>query len=760
MSSFPNLSNISGFVRETLNNRVIDKASISKLNAWVRVASGVGDGLVLLSNPNFKLFAAAGEASIYGNGEKSGTLGTTWAGSAVYAETADSGFRPKPSITSMEIDEGAGALSRKASFTITCFTKGQLDTLCEYFLEPGYTIFLEWGWNVPQSLNGYNNTLSVGNVTSYQNFEFLNKKRAATGGTYDNYLGYITGGGISSVGDTYEIKVSCTGFTELPAYFMGADNSENTSETKVKKTGKEFSTAQIAATTDLGKKRFMMAYNRLPSNRRTQRVKNLVNNEIVADAANFINVDETVKVKVNECVSGFEIFGLSINDEEAKVSSGAGGSVEFASGTEIIKDDAFIKFSTLMTIINEIGAEGFKIGDQLIRTQINTSTTICCAFPKIFSTDKTKLFIPNATAPKFDLLKAANSKTDDGASDEETSNLTIKSKTDLINFPGNGTIDRGLAKSNNKQVIVQNPMGDGSVIMLKRELGQWGFLDDLYVGLDFAKGILETKNFSIKNALYQILNGMSSAAGGLWDFQIIPNESETELRVIDLNFTPSGEKIQPYTFNLTGNDSIFIDASLDIDISGAKMNQIIGKRLGQIINGSQPDIDIKENTGLFTNKKDKVLETIQKRATAPTTGDEVIAESETSEQLEEAKRKNMELFLDKVGFVPMPDKTDKDTFEPLDTSTFIISYNDQAVFEFFKTQADGTTPTQIGPLMPIKFTFSIHGVSGIKRGDKFGVLGLPRNYETTGFFQVTAVKHTISDMMWKTDVEGSFRQQS
>ena len=190
------------------------------------------------------------------------------------------------------------------------------------------------------------------------------------------------------------------------------------------------------------------------------------------------------------------------------------------------------------------------------------------------------------------------------------------------------------------------------------------------------------------------------------------------------------------------------------------MNQIIGKRLGQIINGSQPDIDIKENTGLFTNKKDKVLETIQKRATAPTTGDEVIAESETSEQLEEAKRKNMELFLDKVGFVPMPDKTDKDTFEPLDTSTFIISYNDQAVFEFFKTQADGTTPTQIGPLMPIKFTFSIHGVSGIKRGDKFGVLGLPRNYETTGFFQVTAVKHTISDMMWKTDVEGSFRQQS
>lgn len=759
MSSFPNLSNIAGFVQKTLNNRIIDKKSISKLNAWVRVSSGVGDGLVLISNPNFKLFAAAGEASIYGNGEKSGTLGTTWGGSPVYAETGDSGFRPKPSITSIEIDEGAGALSRKASFTITCFTKGQLDTLCEYFLEPGYTIFLEWGWNVPQSLNGYNNTLSVANVTTYQNFENLNKKRAATGGTYDNYLGYITGGGLSSAGDTYEIKVSCTGFTELPAYFMGADNSEDSKQTGVKKTGKEFSTALIAVTTDLGKKRFMMAYNRLPSNRRTQRVKNLVNNSIVADAANFINVDETVKVKVNECVSGFELFGLSINDEEAQVSAGAGGSVEFASGTEIIKDDAFIKFSTLMTIINEIGAEGFMIGGQIIKTQINTSTTICCAFPKVFSTDKTKLFIPNATAPKFDLLKAANSKTDNGASNEATSDLTVTSKTGKINFPGNGTISKGLATSNSKQIKVQDQMGDGSIILLERELGKWGFLDDLYVGLDFAKGILETKNFSIKNALYQILNGMSAAAGGLWDFQIIPNDNETELRVVDLNFTPTGEKVKPYTFNLTGNDSIFMDASLDVDISGAKMNQIIGKRLGQIINGSQKDIDIKENTGLFTNKKDLVLETIQKRAEAPTKDDEVVAE-ESSDELEEAKRKNMELFLDKVGFVPMPDKTDKDSFEPLDTSTFIVSYNDQAVFEFFKTQDDGTKPTNIGPLMPIKFTFSIHGVSGIKRGDKFAIIGLPKNYEAKGFFQVTAVKHTITDMVWKTDVEGSFRQQS
>ena len=39
-------------------------------------------------------------------------------------------------------------------------------------------------------------------------------------------------------------------------------------------------------------------------------------------------------------------------------------------------------------------------------------------------------------------------------------------------------------------------------------------------------------------------------------------------------------------------------------------------------------------------------------------------------------------------------------------------------------------------LLPIKFTFTIHGLSGWKRGDKFKVVGLPQRYNN-GFFQVT-----------------------
>jgi hypothetical protein len=62
----------------------------------------------------------------------------------------------------------------------------------------------------------------------------------------------------------------------------------------------------------------------------------------------------------------------------------------------------------------------------------------------------------------------------------------------------------------------------------------------------------------------------------------------------------------------------------------------------------------------------------------------------------------------------------------------------------------------MSPLLPIEFTFTIHGISGIKRGDKFGVIGIPKKYDG-GFFQVLGVKHTIQGMEWTTEVTGGYR---
>jgi hypothetical protein len=74
--TFPNFSNVKGYIKGELDKRVDNPNYLSSLNVWVRVSSGVGEGLILMSNPDYKLLSAAGDdASIYGNDKTAGVIG-------------------------------------------------------------------------------------------------------------------------------------------------------------------------------------------------------------------------------------------------------------------------------------------------------------------------------------------------------------------------------------------------------------------------------------------------------------------------------------------------------------------------------------------------------------------------------------------------------------------------------------------------------------------------------------------------------------
>jgi hypothetical protein len=760
MSAFPNFSNVPDHVRAEITKRIKDPSVVSKYNAWVRVSSAAGGGLSIISNPNYPIFAAAGEKSIYGTSNSSGTIGTTWAGSPIIgglSSGGDVGYRPRPTITSIEVDEGAGNISRKASFTITAYTEAQLNTLCKYFLEPGFTIFLEWGWNVPDSLNAYNRRLTPENVSENQSFEKVNAKRKKCNGMYDNYLGFITGGSISIDGTNWNVNVKCTGFTELPAYLMVSDNHED--EKEKEKDGEDedvlaFKPSEISGETDLGKKRFKMMFNLLASSRQTAAVKNLLSDPEVAHPVNFINFDENIKDSLNAKGAGTELLGFSINDEEV---SAEGGGVEIPSGTKLVSDDCFIRFGTLMRIINEMGIEALKLKNVSVKAFINSSRTVCSAFPKIFSTDKKKLFIPNPQTPAFSLFEAANSQSQQTTFTKKK-DYSVSFGEKKIQFPEQNGIVNGVGQST-PPVQIQ-PAGMTDIERLERKAETWGYLDNLYVNFNFVKPILETKNFSAKDAVYQILNGMSSAAGGMWDFQLVEAEADTEdttqLDIIELNLSSDKVGQDPITFNVIGNGSIFMDASFEMDISGAKMSQIIGSRLGTKVNGSLPSVK-----GVLFAKglPDLVLTQIQKKEKQK---DNTKSDTKggTKEDEEKLKEKNLQLFLDKIGIFPKVEYVSTVPDGKLEDIAYINCYNDQVVFDtlkFGKDIVDEDEATGTSPLLPIKFTFSMHGVSGIKRGDKFKVNGIPRQYAEGGFFQVTAVKQVIENMVWKTEIEGGFR---
>ena len=494
MGTFPKFSNIAGYATKTLESRKRSVYNVSKLNAWVRVTSAVsgnkGDGLTIVSNPNFRLFGAAGVSSIYGINKQSGTIGETWGGSPINPSEGQ-GYKPSPIIESIEIDEGAGNLSRKASFTIKCFSKDQMEVVTQYFQEPGFTVFLEWGWNTPESMKGLVKKLNATEIANFQNFKNLTDRRIKSKGQYDNYLGFITGGGIGTEGENWTIEVKCTGFTELPAYLVNGDNAGDDSGKSAKK---EPDYKNLSLETDLNIKRWMFAYNALPSNRKTAEIKSLATKTDdslrkvpMAQAVNYVNFDETITDTLNNKADGTAI-GRFFGWGGAKEKGNDGKErIDVPGGTKIVGSEKFIRFGTLMKIMNQMIIKGLKIGKKTVSMEIHSEHTICSAYPNIFSTDKSKLLIPNVKTPKFSFLDAKNNTKSLEAIPTDYEDCSIEYGGRKIQFPFENSINGGSVQVGGKFYNLQykddtTPPSE----CIDKPQGEWGFLDDLYVNFDFA----------------------------------------------------------------------------------------------------------------------------------------------------------------------------------------------------------------------------------------------------------------------------------
>jgi hypothetical protein len=787
MSTFPNFTDIPKEIIDTLDKRKGNQIEVSKLNCWIRVSCGADPGLSVTSNPNYTLFNAAN--SIYGTSNTSGVIGYDWKGGTINSGVGQ-GYRPSPIISGLGIDEGAGEISRKADFSITAFSKEQMEELCKFFLEPGFSIFIEWGWNTLEGVGGLLDKLNDESISQFQSFVNTNSKRKATEGHYDNYLGFITGGNVSIDGDKWTISVKCTGYAELPAFLVTNENGEQSSIEGGKfVSSKLYGESDIKGVGDIGKQRWMRVFNELVDSKQIEIIKALESNPNVANVNNFINFDDDISDNINAKTGKINVLrGRFIR----RVNLG-GSNEPLPRGTVIITSERYIRFGTLMKILSTLGIKDLRVGSSIIKYKINSENTYCSAFNNIFSVDETKLFIPNPNTPKFDLDNIIGG---DEITKLISNNKTIDNSvggTDIIQFP--------------EQIPLENYILPEADPINKKE-GDYGKLDNLYVNFGFIKGILNTPNLYIKDALYQILNGISSAVNGMWNFQIVESsvkgtsddDTWTELQIHELNFISSKVEDTTHIFDLIGDSSIFINSTFDMNISGAKMNQIIGNRLGRSINADSSDIP----KSLFSIKKDLLNvrfdetgvpflgatgyegmiqswdQTTPDMSNRPKTSnveeDEAVRintssavnpfappTSEKTNQLikdTETRRERsdaMDVWLGKITFAPKVELTkgtaDKDIYD----MSYMIAYRDPSILSAFIRQHTNNT-NEVSPLMPISFGFRVHGISGIARGQKFKVNGIPSQYED-GFFQVLSVKHNIDGMMWTTEVEGGYRQK-
>jgi len=790
MSEFPRYRPLQQFVVDNLNSKK-NHVYTSRLNAFIRVVSNAGGGLVLQSNPNLGLI---GENGIYGNATSPGVVGLNWNGDPVKVSGDDRGLRPSPTISGLSIKNGTSGLTRECNFSIEAYTPGQVDVLQLYFGQPGFTALVEFGWDLERAHN-QKLTLNTAEISKMNDFSNILKRRKDSKGDYDNFFGFITGFKIGSDGDKYTLDVTLKGLGELPQTLKlhkpVEDDRPKSTKTPTN-TSLKFNPQTLLKEKDPGRKNFMMMFNSLPSHKQISSVKDLIDE--FGKSENFINFNEKTKERLQSETEGPDSGKNEIDMD--------GERFAIPKGTNLVGDERFIRFGLMKKIIDTNNVvDPSKIlalkGGKAYSGKVFTEFTVCNAFKRIFSTSKDRLVVPNKNCPDFSVTKALKGET----SNFEVGNNDCSQKTENSQISDSdgvfGRADKSAVEFPQSSAL--NEPASNGFEGIQRSANAWGYLDDLYINFDFATSVIEAENLSYADVIIELCNGMSTGVNSLWDFQIIekvapvtiPGQVEAGdkcLQVVEMNCTTERKQTSRNLIH-NGEGSFFLSGQLDIDLPGDMMNSIISDRkkldAGESVDTGPEGSDAGGFPLNEENIRDSVLDALNEAARVKAKKEETkedttpLMDSSEVEDEEDVVAALYNAILDKVGCYPSRKDGEfnlDDTFVQrnftsgetvsADEVLFFPTFNDQALFKTLLSEDNpNLAPTEkkkqpkgAGTLISmLKYSFEIHGNSGIAHGDNFNIIGIPSVYAKTGFFQVTNVEHNIDGMMWTTSIEGQYR---
>jgi len=835
-SGFPQRANLNENIYKTILSRAGNNKKVSEKLPWIKVTSCLHEFLSLESTPMNDSFA-----SRYGGKKdgRSGRIGINQKGDPVYPEKIndidgneigiDRSFRSSPIIESVVISQGKEGLSKKTNFTIKAFTLAQADALVQYFLEPGGNVLVEWGFNESNSVI-YKSAIDACEIAKYQNIKHLTDKRKKSLGTYDAVLGIITGGSMSfGEAESYNIEVEITSIGEIPAYLQHHKNVRN-GEEEINNTGETFAISDIDSDAEerksVGTSLFKQMYNDLPSHKQTSTIKNLAKESWATDEGNFVNMDKEIREKLIEATKNAD---LRSEDKD-----GDGDDLSIPTDTPLFDTDRYIKASLAFTILDlthTLTLKPIRVGcDENVQTSnpyINWRNTIIRAHKNIFSTDGSKLMIPNEKTPDFDLNSALTSKK------EPNPTITFSSgqgsRSTIVTQP-NGTYPENTfsptmpfpRKTSIEYSAAKDIDSDYECIEYNRY--EWGYLKDLYINFDFFISCISSPGLLSKDVYYKILNGLSGAVNMNWDFQLTespwvePQDSSdgcikwwrkritnnldkgaTELKVVCFNTTGNTtNKLGKAKFQSRGINSPFLSAEINMDIPSAMKGQVVMQKNASRDASPNTEQKDKDFRGLFTKYKDALnekLNSFRKKEDAEREAEQKAAEQREEDKLtssekakkerkekkaaekakEAQKKSNYETFAKKATVVPRAQfragdiDVAKAWFSGLggdaniEDIMMVVAFSDTELLKnvevFNKGIIDGkfqeeNQKSKDAIALPVKFNFTIHGVSGIKVGDTFNIPDLPGVYKKK-IFTVTQIEHNIEQTIWKTSVQAS-----
>ena len=648
---WPNLTNIQPNIANKIKSYG-DSMEASKLNAWIRVFSGAkvgnSNGLIMQSNVNRKLFRAVGEtsATIYGDLQSSGVLGVDWGNRAV--ETGIGRIsRPSPVITGFNVKEGKDQISRQATLEIKAFSLEQMEKIQSFFLEPGYSLYIEWGWNTRSGISGF--TPATGSAEAIVktiadkslSWTNLSKTRTNSSGEFDCFLGFIVGGNVSGDSENFNVSVNLRGAPSLPTYMQSYQGTSRIdADGKIAESRRVFqlfgNTESESETSTL--RRFGKMFNDLPTFRQTTDVESLKSE---AAKNQFINFDEVIKKQVALAVSS-EWYKTDAIEVTVTASDGKAKEEVPIAKEDLFSDKRYIRMDLAVKILNKIGViDRYTIGDKEVTFQIDIDNTVIGSFPYQYSAKADKLIIPGQLPDFFQYyLQSSQIKQLEGGILEVDGNPKAPrgAKDGLEYFRRTGDLIPPTGEDGKPK--------DG---YFKEKEGYYGYLKYLFVNFDMFKEKIEQKNKNVREIFLDILNEMSSAVNSFWNFQIVEGQFKENpdirpgvfgtqyntpkkdgdiiLTVIDENFigqNPSQE--EAVYFEHVGVGSVFLDANIDISIPAEMTNQIVMTRIGGSANPDEA-LTSTNKKSFFETTGDLFTSAVSTTATAAS--NEVTSSAET-----------------------------------------------------------------------------------------------------------------------------------
>ena len=757
------------------------------MRCWVRVCSnGIGE-VKYGSKEGFVMSGATGFYKDYGidpsDYSKTQTvLGYTPSGQPHQIDNeytidskAISKHVPPPGIISIDATMQK-SMYRQVTIKWKCFSKDHLNYMTPYFMSPGVSTFIEWGWNHynPKCLLDLNNVGqpakmkdSVDDKTPGPSGDPNDPRKTAGTGLLGIYTDPLQQQLLVEDGKgTYEL--TCGIITSFD-YSLQPDGSYDCT-TEIKSNSFIYSGVQtrsnaLASTSPADNK----------GNKKPEPVKSF--KEYIDTS--FKSIPKTVLTGLNSKDPLFPTpVGLpgpetrvfiprnldTSNDPRTKVDNVT--KYSFDSGAT---DDFWITMGLFIDLINKFfAAEATKVGATF--NQIDISSSWIGGHKNLISTDGKILLIPNSQAPNIspsveDRGKSTNYTTPDTQKDgKDAAAISEADKTLQSLF--NSTTRQDLNEIINYFRIKYSGKDPAEVEFPAKQYDyNLGKLENLYVHKDVILKAVE-KSETVTDILNFVLNKVSEAVNGMWKFSLIQyGPSNSLLSIIDTECF-SLKRLQELNSDKRPYIYFFKNRASRNNIQSLNFSVKLSDKVATTVLYNSPkdnktSVPMKNPFGFVTRDRffqltndDSYLTPKDKEAVLKANQNTELERQREDKKRQESIQKERDVkagaFI--VGIVTREGGAEKTYIRKLvltQKDLFTLLVNDKDPYN---------SSINSFPQPGIKAEITLTGIAGLKTFQVFGIDNLPEPYDKDILFQVEDVKHSLqSNGTWTTTVTAGIR---